>query len=55
MLRYLKKTAELKLKFGNLVINIIKLINRAKGYTNNNFIKNINNKKFIISYVFFIN
>jgi len=46
--RYLKKTAELKLKFGNLIINIIKLINKTKGYTDNNFVKNINNKKFII-------
>jgi len=55
MLRYLKKTAELKLKFGNLIINIIKLVNKAKGYTDNNFAENINNKKFIINYIFFIN
>jgi len=55
MLRYLKKTAELRLKFGNSVINIIKLINKTKEYTDNNFTKNINNKKFIIDYIFFIN
>jgi len=55
VLRYLKKTAELGLKFGNSIINIIKLINKAKGYTDSNFIKNINNKKFTISYIFFVN
>jgi len=54
MLCYIKKTAELRLKFGNLTINIIKLINKVKRYTDSNFIKNINNKKFIINYVFFI-
>jgi len=57
VLRYLKKTAELKLKFDNLIINIIKLINKIKGYTDSNFIKNIKNiknKKYIINYVFFI-
>jgi len=54
MLRYLKRTAEFRLKFGNSAINIIKLINKIKGYTDSNFIKNINNKKFIISYIFFI-
>jgi len=53
--RYLKKTAELKLKFGNLIISIIKLVNKIKKYINNNFIKDINNKKFIINYIFFIN
>jgi len=36
-------------------MNIIKLINKIKEYTDSNFIKNINNKKFIINYVFFIN
>jgi len=51
---YLKKTAELRLKFGNSAINIIKLINKAKKYTDSNFIKDINNKKFIISYIFFV-
>jgi len=50
---YLKKTAELELKFDNLVINIIKLINKIKGYIDSNFAKNINNKNFIINYVFF--
>jgi len=55
VLCYLKKTAELRLKFGNLVINIIKLINKVKGYTDSNFTGNINNKKFIINYIFFIN
>jgi len=55
MFRYLKKIAEFRLKFGNLTINITKLINKAKGYTDSNFIKNINNKKSTINYIFFIN
>jgi len=55
MFRYLKKAAELKLKFGNLVISIIKLINKTKEYIDSNFAKNVSNKKFIINYVFFIN
>jgi len=54
MLRYIKKNAEFRLKFGNSVINIIKSINKVKEYTDSNFTKNINNKKFIINYVFFI-
>jgi len=54
MLRYLKGIAELKLKFGNLVISIIKLVNKIKGYTDSNFIGDINNKKFIINYIFFV-
>jgi len=54
MFRYLKRTAELELKFDNLIINIIKLINKIKGYTDNNFIKNLKNLKFIINYIFFI-
>jgi len=52
--RYLKEIAELRLKFGNLIISIIKLINKVKGYTDSNFAGNINNKKFIINYIFFI-
>jgi len=52
--RYLKETAEFRLKFGNLVIDIIKLVNEVKGYTDSNFAGNINNKKFIINYIFFI-
>jgi len=54
VLRYLKKTAEFRLKFGNLIIGIIKLVNKTKEYTDSNFVKNINNKKFIINYIFFI-
>jgi len=55
VLRYLKKTAELKLKFDNLIISTIKLTNKIKEYIYNNFAENISNKKFIINYVFFIN
>jgi len=54
MFYYLKETAELGLKFGNLIINIITLINEMKEYTDNNYTNNINNKKFIINYVFFV-
>jgi len=54
MFRYLKKTIELKLKSDSLIINIIKLINKVKKYTDNNFIKNKKNKKININYVFFI-
>jgi len=43
MFRYLKKTAEFKFKFGNLIINTIKLVNKVNEYTDNNFTKNINN------------
>jgi len=55
VLRYLKGIAEFRLKFGNLVINIIKLVNKIKKYIDSNFAGNINNKKFIINYIFFIN
>jgi len=55
VLRYLKGTAELGLKFGNLVIGTIKLINKIKGYTDSNFTRDINNKKSTINYIFFVN
>jgi len=55
VLRYLKKTAELRLKFGNSVIRVIEAINKVKGYINNNYVSNVSNKKSIINYVFFIN
>jgi len=54
MLYYLKKTAELKLKFGNSIIRVIKVINKIKEYIDNNYVNNVSNKKFIINYVFFI-
>jgi len=54
VLRYLKRTAELKLKFKNLIIRITEIINKIKGYTDNNYANNVSNKKFIINYVFFI-
>jgi len=55
MLRYLKGTAELKLKFENSIIKIIETINKTKEYIDNNYVNNVLNKKFIINYVFFIN
>jgi len=55
VLRYLKEITELKLKFGNSVIRITEVINKIKGYIDSNYVNNVTNKKFIISYVFFIN
>jgi len=55
MFCYLKKTAELKLKFENSIIKIIEVINKIKEYTDNNYVNNVSNKKFIINYVLFIN
>jgi len=55
MFRYLKGTAELKLKFENSIIKIIEVINKAKKYIDNNYVNNVSNRKFIINYVFFIN
>jgi len=52
--RYLKGTAELRLKFGNSVIRIIEIINKTKEYIDSNYVNNVSNKKFIINYVFFI-
>jgi len=54
VLRYLKRITELKLKFENSVIKIIEVINKAKKYTDSNYVNNVSNKKFIINYVFFI-
>jgi len=54
MFRYLKKTAELKLKFENSIIRVIKIINKIKKYTDSNYVNNVSNKKFIINYVFFV-
>jgi len=53
--RYLKGTAELKLKFENSIIKIIEIINKIKRYTDSNYVNNVSNKKFIINHVFFIN
>jgi len=55
VLRYLKKTTKLRLKFGNSVIKITETVNKAKEYTDNNYVNNVSNKKFIINYIFFIN
>jgi len=54
MLRYLKETAELGLEFENLIIRVTEIINKAKRYTDSNYVNNVSNKKFIISYVFFV-
>jgi len=55
VLRYLKETVELKLKFKNSIIKITEVINKIKGYTDSNYVNNVSNKKFTINYVFFIN
>jgi len=55
VLCYLKETAELKLKFKNLIIKITEIINKIKGYIDSNYADNVLNKKSIIDYVFFIN
>jgi len=52
MLRYLKKTAELKLTFENSVIKVTEIINKIKKYTDSNYVNNVSNKKFTINYVF---
>jgi len=55
MLRYLKGTAELKLKIKNSITKIIEVINKIKRFIDNNYVNNVSSKKFIINYVFFIN
>jgi len=55
VLRYLKGTVELRLKFENSIIRVTEIINKIKGYTDNNYANNVSNKKSIINYVFFVN
>jgi len=52
ILYYLKKTTELRLKFGNKVIKTIQTTNKTIKYIDNNYVNNIFDRKFIINYVF---
>ncbi len=53
MFRYLKKTVNLKLKFGVEIIKITQAANKVKKYINNNYAGDLANRKFIINYIFF--
>jgi len=52
--RYLKRTADLELKFGAEVIEEIQAANKARDYINNNYAGDLANRKSIINYVFFV-
>ncbi len=54
ILRYLKKTAGLGLKFGAKIIEKTQAANRVKNYINNNYAGDLINRKFTINYVFFV-